>query len=206
MKKITSLLLALVMALALAVPAFADELTKDEVSGDRTQNVTADVTVTKDQTVNKYFVEVKWKPISFSYTFEGAEYTWDTTGLKYEKKPIGKTGWGTNAAESQTQELTLTVSNKSDMAVYCKAVLTKDTNQPDTLNVSYGTNGVMIATANAVVDSSNPSNYTTNDGSIVPTIANLGGNITMSGTPKKATNSNTVLATITLTLSKTVLS
>lgn len=206
MKKVTSLLLALVMALALAVPAFAEDLAKGEVNGNKTQDVTANVSVTEDQTVNKYFVEVKWKPISFSYTFAGAEYTWDTTGLKYDKKDIGKTGWGPDAADNQTQELTLTVNNKSDKAVYCKAVLTKDTNQPETLNVSYGTNGVMTAMAEAVVDSSNPSNYTTNDGSIVAKTANLGGSITMSGTPKKETSSNTVLATITLTLSKTALS
>ena len=204
MKKVTSLLLALVMALALAVPAFAADLTDKEVSGNKTQDVTANVTVTEDQTESVYHVTVDWNTPSFQYSFEGAKYTWDTTNLKYQKEPLGKTGWGDNGATSQEGTLGLTVTNRSDKAVYCKAALVKNASQTG-LNVSYGDSGVKKATADTIVtDSNNPSAYTNPHTGEVPT-ADLGGKITMSGTPNKPeqTQNGVILATITLTLSKT---
>ena len=209
MKKVTSLLLALVMALALAVPAFAEDLADNEVTGDKTQNVTADVSVTEDQTVSVYHVTVAWKTPSFSYSFGGTKYTWNTEGLNYDGEAIKPTGWGDNSAGSQDGTLELTVTNRSDKVVYCKAALVKNDAQTN-LNVKYdgSTDGVKTATAGTIVtDSNNPSAYTNPHTGEAPT-ANLGGKITMSGTPNKTaiTETGVVLATITLTLSKTALS
>lgn len=202
MKKVTSLLLALVMALALAVPAFAADTWPTDA--DKSRDVTAKVTVTADQTESVYHVTVDWNTPSFQYSFEGAKYTWDTTNLKYQKEPLGKTGWGDNGATSQEGTLGLTVTNRSDKAVYCKAALVKNVSQTG-LNVSYGDSGVKKATADTIVtDSNNPSAYTNPHTGEVPT-ADLGGKITMSGTPNKPeqTQNGVILATITLTLSKT---
>lgn len=204
MKKVTSLLLALVMALALAVPAFAVDTWPTDA--DKSRDVTVDVSVTEDQTVSVYHVTVDWNAPSFQYSFEGAKYTWDTTKLKYQKETLGKTGWGVNGdASQQDGTLGLTVTNRSDKDVYCKAQLVKNEAQQN-LVVSYGTNGVKMATATAVVDSSTPGNYTEEDSNRQPTKAMLGDTITMSGTPNKAAGTGIVLATITLTLSKTALS
>lgn len=203
MKKVTSLLLALVMALALAVPAFAADTWPDDK--DKSKDVTAKVTVTADQTESVYHVTVDWNTPSFQYSFEGAKYTWDTTNLKYQKEPLGKTGWGDNGDTSQSGTLELTVTNRSDKNVYCKAALVKSNAQSD-LTVAYGTNGVKTATADAVVDSTSPGSFTEPDSNRQATTANLGDTITMSGKPNKVEGTSVVLATITLTLSKTALS
>lgn len=202
MKKVTSLLLALVMALALAVPAFAVDTWPD--NKDKSKDVTAKVTVTADQTESVYHVTVDWNTPSFQYSFEGAKYTWDTTNLKYQKEPLGKTGWGDNGDTSQSGTLELTVTNRSDKNVYCKAELMKKTEQ-ENLTVDYGTNGVKTATADAVVDSTSPGSFTEPDSNRQATTANLGDTITMSGKPNKVEGTSVVLATITLTLSKTAL-
>ena len=99
----------------------------------------------------------------------------------------------------------MTVTNRSDKAVYCKAALVKSEAQSD-LTVAYGTNGVKTATAAAVVDSTNPGSFTEPDSNRQATTANLGDTITMSGKPNKVEGTSVVLATITLTLSKTALS
>lgn len=204
MKKVTSLLLALVMALALAVPAFAEDLdTTTEVNGNVSQNVEANVSITKDQTISKYYVTVTWTTPSFSYSFGGTEYTWDTDGLKYNTKALGTNGWGTNGDASQTENFKLEVTNKSDNAVYCKTELKKSDAHPD-LTVTYGTEGVTTGKVDAVVDSTNPSNYTDNtDGKITEKSYALDTTITMGGHPAKNAGKNVLLATITLTLSKT---
>lgn len=204
MKKVTSLLLALVMALALAVPAFAETITPDVGGKPSEKDVTANVSVTKDQTVSVYHVTVDWTTPTFSYTFKGMKYTWNTTELCYKGEDIGKTGWGTTGEESQDGALTLKVTNRSDKAVYCKAAIEKNASQTG-LNVSYGDKGVKKATADTIVtDSNNPSAYTNPHTGGVPT-ADLGGKITMSGTPNKPeqTQNGVILATITLTLSQT---
>ena len=61
MKKVTSLLLALVMALALAVPAFAVDTWPTDA--DKSRDVTAKVSVTEDQTVSVYHVTVNWNAL-----------------------------------------------------------------------------------------------------------------------------------------------
>lgn len=118
MKKITSLLLALVMALALAVPAFAVDLADKEVSGNKTQDVTANYTAPKNDYGQKvYYFTVAWAPGTHDLAYEGkdATYTWDGETMKY-KETINnadqtKIGW------TGTASYTVNVANQSNDTV-----------------------------------------------------------------------------------------
>ena len=201
MKKVTSLLLALVMALALAVPAFAEDLATGEVTGKKTQDVTASYKTVADEGVHAYHVTIDWDVPSFTYNFQGTQYTWNPTDLNYKK--TGETGvakW-----DNESGDLTLTVKNRSDMDVYCKAALVKNDQQADTLTVTYQRKADQTADkadAAVVVADNNWKNYT-NINSGEEKSCDLGGKISVSGTPNKDVAK---LATITVTLSKTALS
>ena len=119
MKKVTSLLLALVMALALAVPAFAVDLTDKEVSGNKTQDVTANYTAPKNAYGQKvYYFTIAWVPGAHDLAYEGkdATYTWDGENMKY-KETINnadqtKIGW------TGTASYTVNVENRSNDKVH----------------------------------------------------------------------------------------
>lgn len=200
MKKITSLLLALVMALALAVPAFAEDLADSEVTGGKTQDVTASYKTAADEGVHAYHVTIDWEVPSFTYNFQGTKYTWNPTDLNYIK--TGETGEAKWTKESG--DLTLTVKNRSDMDVYCKATLEKNSAQAEGLQVTYERKADQTAdkaAAAVTVDGTNWKNFTTANSGEEKT-CDLGGKIIVSGTPNKDV---TKLATITVTLSKTVI-
>mgnify|MGYP004590908585 FL=1 len=200
MKKVTSLLLALVMALALAVPAFAEGDTIQPEGKNGTQDVTASYNTAADEGVHVYHVTIDWQVPSFTYNFQGTQYTWNPTDLNYTKS--GDTGEAKWTKESG--DLTLKVKNRSDMPVYCKATLEKNTQQADTLTVNYQRKADQTADkaeAAVTVEGNNWKNYTTKDSGAEKT-CDLGGTITVSGTPNKDV---VKLATITVTLSKTVL-
>lgn len=193
MKKVTSLLLALVMALALAVPAFAETVTP--TSGDTSSDVQVTVKQPGDTINNGYYLKVDWEVPSFSYTYYGSTYTWNTDGMYYTSTKNGTDGW---AAESKN--ITLKVTNQSDVTtVNCEANLTKDANQPGGLTVTYTKSKANQTTAAAVVASGKaPSDYTeTTPGTAG--VCDLSGTIAVSGAPSKTA---TKLATITLTLEK----
>ena len=119
MKKVTSLLLALVMALALAVPAFAVELADKEVSGNRTQDVTAKYTAPKnDYSQKDYYFTIVWTPDAanaLAYEGKNATYTWNGKEMKYvekiNNKDENKIGW------SGTAKYTVNVANQSNGTV-----------------------------------------------------------------------------------------
>lgn len=118
MKKVTSLLLALVMALALAVPAFAVELTDKEVSGNRTQDVTANYTAPiNDYSQKVYYFTVAWAPGTHDLAYEGknATYTWNGETMKYTETinnaDQSKIGW------TGTASYTVNVANQSNDTV-----------------------------------------------------------------------------------------
>lgn len=201
MKKVTSLLLALVMALALAVPAFAEDLADSEVTGGKTQDVTASYKTAADEGVHAYHVTIDWEVPSFTYNFQGTKYTWNPTDLNYTKSGnTGEAKW-----DKDSGDLTLMVKNRSDMDVYCKAALEKNTQQADNLTVTYQRKADQTADkadAAVTVDGNNWKNYTAKDSGKEKT-CDLGGTISVSGTPNKDV---VKLATITVTLSKTPLS
>lgn len=118
MKKVTSLLLALVMALALAVPAFAvgEEIQPAGKNGsqDVTVGYTAPVSKPGDTT---YYFTVQWdKNTTDTLTYEGknATYTWSGESMKYveEINNTNKTfGW------SGETGFKVTVKNQSNASV-----------------------------------------------------------------------------------------
>ena len=193
MKKVTSLLLALVMALALAVPAFAETVTP--TTGDTSSDVQVTVKQPGDTINNGYYLKVDWEVPSFSYTYYGSTYTWNTDGMYYTSTKNGTDGW-----DDESKNITLKVTNQSDVTtVNCEANLTKDANQPGELTVTYTKSKADQTTAAAVVASGKaPSDYTeTNPGTAG--VCDLSGTIAVSGAPSKTA---TKLATITLTLVK----
>lgn len=193
MKKVTSLLLALVMALALAVPAFAETVNPSE--GESSKDVQVTVKQPGDTVVPGYYVKVDWDVPAFTYTYYGNTYTWNTTGKYYTSTKNGTDGW-----DAESKDITLTVTNQSDVTtVNCEANLTKDANQPDGLTVTYTKSKADQTTAAAVVASGKaPSDYTQENPGTAG-VCDLSGTITVSGAPDKEA---TKLATITLTLTK----
>lgn len=197
MKKVTSLLLALVMALALAVPAFAEGTTIQPSKGDSSKNVEATYTNEKDSVVHKYDFTISWAPVpAFSYKFKGTVYTWKTDTLSYEATgTTGEEGWANNG----TGDITLKVLNRSDMAVNCEATLVKNIEQPEGLNVTYTKASSETSAAAAIsVEDGHWGEYTAENSGQVKE-CDLSGTIAVTGVPNK---SATTLATITVTVSK----
>ena len=157
MKKITSLLLALVMALALAVPAFAVELADKEVSGNRTQEVTANYTAPKnDYGAEVYYFTVAWtKDSNSNLTYEGknATYTWNGETMKYTEKINNaneKFGWDgsikytVNVANRSNN----TVSVSTDASVKYNLTLTKPSTMTADLTTAAVNDGKPIRVEN----------------------------------------------------------
>lgn len=124
MKKLTSLLLALVMALALAVPAFAEVTEIDPAEGGRkTQNVEATYTAPKDTPAAKvYYFTVTWaenEKMDLTYTGENATYTWDGSTMKYIKKVNNESevGWKGSAG----YKVTITNQSNDDISATTSA-------------------------------------------------------------------------------------
>lgn len=114
MKKVTSLLLALVMALALAVPAFAEGTTIQPSKGEPSKNVEATYTAPKDTEGAKvYYFTVVWKENAeknLKYEGDDATYTWNGSTMFYEKKLNNEStaGWTGSAGYE------VTITNQSN--------------------------------------------------------------------------------------------
>ena len=198
MKKVTSLLLALVMALALAVPAFAVELGGKEVSGDASQNVTVDYSKTPDDATHTYFVTVNWGAApKFTYNYKGTMYVWQPGTLNY--KADGETG--TEGWNETSKNVSLTVENKSDMVVKCAVSVAPDASQTDGLQLTYAqtTPANTQAAAAITIESGKTAADYTAEGVGKATTCDLSGTISVSGKP---TANTSTLGSITLTLSK----
>lgn len=102
MKKITSLLLALVMALALAVPAFAEDKITVNPADAQVRNVEATYDGDKNTAgETNYYFTVQWKQTDSTLKFEGVKttYTWNGSQMKYESKTTNDEtkGWSGSA-------------------------------------------------------------------------------------------------------------
>lgn len=129
MKKITSLLLALVMALALAVPAFAETITPAEGSEPSEKAVTANYTKESlESTGNVYYVTIKWEATAeetpLSYTGKQATYTWNGATMQYSEN----TDTTKQAAWAGAAGYKVTVTNQSNASVYATTTATNDYN------------------------------------------------------------------------------
>lgn len=148
MKKVTSLLLALVMALALAVPAFAEGKVITPNEGEGSKNVEAKYTAPKDTDGGKvYYFTVTWtenEKMDLSYTGEDATYKWNGSTMYYEKtvNNAGKVGWTGSAG------YTVTITNQSNDSISAatsaevKFGLNKDVNGQETATLGSAAEGI----------------------------------------------------------------
>ena len=115
MKKCMSVLLALVLALALAVPAFAEQTFSGNGSGQ--VGITADYTAGSDNTgsVGKvYALTLSWKQTGdLAYNGGKTTYSWNYGKLAYDSTTADK-GWTGSAA------VTITAKNRSNAAMEVK--------------------------------------------------------------------------------------
>lgn len=116
MKRIFSILLALTLMLALAVPAFATAIPPK--SGESSKDVTASFTKAVSNDGGKvYYFTIDWTttPNDLAYEGENATFTWDGATMKYEKtinnSNQAKIGWSGSAT------YTVKVTNQSNDAV-----------------------------------------------------------------------------------------
>lgn len=144
MKKVTSLLLALVMALALAVPAFAEDTVIVNPADAQVKNVEASyegATNTAGET--NYYFTVQWKQTATTLKYEGVKttYTWDGNKMQYAPKTTNdKTkGWSGSAT------FEVEVVNQSDASV--KMTATADTKFGLVANPSGETTKVLTTAA-----------------------------------------------------------
>lgn len=200
MKRIFSILLALTLMLALAVPAFATTI--EPTQGESSKNVTATYKTSADEVVHTYYVTVEWNVPAFTYNFQGKQYTWQTGTMNYkETGSTGTAGWGDaeTHSESETKNITLMVTNRSDMAVNCSAAILKNASQPETLGVTYQKTGTATSAAAAITVEDGKWGEKTDPNSGEATKCDLSGTITVSGIPDK---NQATLGTITVTISK----
>ena len=192
-KRFVTTLLSLSLAMTMATPAFAAELTP---AGDSSKDVTATYNTAADEVTHSYYATVDWTVPSFTYTFQGGAYTWSADKLAYEK--TGTTG--TAAWDTESKTVTLKVTNKSDQPINCDATLTKNIAQADAFSILYTKANESATTAAAAVTIEEGKYYGdyTAENSGTATVCDLSGTIAVSGAPNK---SDKKLATITVTLS-----
>lgn len=114
MKKILGIVLALTLAAALAVPAFAGDQSFNTGSGSADVGINADYVAATDNTGNVtkvYALTLSWVQTgSLTYNAGKTTYTWNQGNLAYDSEVTEK-GWSGTAA------ITITAKNRSNAAV-----------------------------------------------------------------------------------------
>lgn len=116
MKKTLSILLAVVLMFAMAIPVLAEDVSESDVSGETSKVVTAQrVDEDDNDPATIYYVTVDWNVTSeLKYTVGGSTYTWNPGNTEYTETP-GETNWDGSAV------VEITVTNKSNDAITAKA-------------------------------------------------------------------------------------
>ena len=118
MKKVLSVLLAVVMLLALAMPAFAaDDITSGSGSATETQPVTATYEDATTSAGTVYYVTISWQTTenTLKYKAGNTAYTWDGATMKYQSGSVTGNGW------EGTAKVQVTVTNQSNAEITANA-------------------------------------------------------------------------------------
>lgn len=120
MKKIISLLLALVMVMGLSVTAFAGEYGEPSATTKEDATITAEYKEGSVKHNDKYRINVKWTPSgTIKYSDAVTTYNWNTTSLTYDKDPSSTTaGW---VCEQATIKIDVTNYSSQGVKVSCAA-------------------------------------------------------------------------------------
>ena len=121
MKKISAVILALVMALSLTATAFAatDNVTigADEATKTASQKIYGNYTVPTGKVVDAYRVDITWDAMTFTFAVDDTKtYTWDPESLQYKESGNTVTGTWTSSTNNEFK-----VENRSSKAVTVKA-------------------------------------------------------------------------------------
>ena len=118
MKKIISLLLAVMLLASLSVTALAEDVTPS--AGSSSQTVTASYNAGTDSAATVYYVTVDWTCSSndIAYSAGTTVYTWNAEELTYSETAPNDAGW------SGTASYTVTVKNRSNAPVNASAAWT----------------------------------------------------------------------------------
>lgn len=137
MKKIVSMILALVMIMSLSVTAFAAE----GVTNGGTDTSDVKGTYSSTATVTVYSVDIAWDGLSFTYNgaFEG---NWNPRTHEYEDATAA--GWAAGNG-------TITVTNHSNTAITATPTYTAKDGF-ETAGVSFSTSALNVATADNGID------------------------------------------------------
>lgn len=190
MKKLVSLVLALVLALAMSVTAFAGEAKTETVDNSAfgsnthaTSTNTVDVIIATGATIDRvYSVDIKWESLEFTYDFTTSNPTWDPETHDY-KEEEGTTGW-------ESDESSIQVTNHSNAAVEVSARFNNQTNEVTTSGV----------TATITSDQSFTGILATAEDTPVIEAPNTLFGVKVKGVPEKT--ENFTVGTITVTISK----
>ena len=199
MKKITSLLLALVMALALAVPAFAEGTVITPNEGDGSKKVEAKYTAPETVDGGKvYYFTVTWTEnakMDLAYAGENATYKWNGSTMYYEKTVNNKdtVGWTGSAGYK------VTITNQSNDGI--SAVTSADP-KFNLAKAVDGTESVTLESAakdiTSITDISTKGTATSN--AVTYTFSKAADNASTAPTADNVTDGKVIAGTITVTV------